>query len=547
MKIGRYRMRFQTTTTLMVLAVVALALSALYAMISLEISRHTREGLEQQAVGIARTVSHTPTVQEALSPGGNRAAVQAYAEEVRTANRIQFVVVIDMNGIRLSHPNAERIGEHFSGGDEEPALHGQETISEASGSLGRSVRAFSPIYAKDGRQIGAVSVGLSLDSVHSAVGQNMWLLYAGILLGGLLGISGAVLLGRKLKRMMFGMEPEEIARLLEERSAMLQSAKEGIMAVDKELRITLINAEARRLIGSGDEASFTEVDRDAKAARHIGEREEDFCSLLRMDRVLESGEPVHDLEVERGGTALLVNTVPVVIGGRVEGAFATFRDKTEITVLMERLSGISLYADALRAQTHEFMNKLHIIMGLTHMKRYDRLEEYLQEAVPSLQIEAGAVVTQVKDPVIAGFLLGKLSLMREAGIGLRVREDGMLPEAWEPAISRELVTIIGNLLQNAIEAPRPEGQTKAIEIGFDYAGGWLEIEVQDNGTGISPELAESLYDQGSSTKGAKRGVGLYLVRRSADRLGGAVTFLSEPGEGTRFRVELPYPTKNGVK
>lgn len=545
MKIGRFRVRFQTRITGMVLAVVALALLALYMMISLEISRHTREGLEQRAVGIARTVSHTPTVQEGLLPGGDREAVQEYAEAVRTANHIQFVVVIDMQGIRLSHPNPERIGGHFTGGDEQPVLQGQERISEATGSLGRSIRAFSPIYGQDGRQIGAVAVGLSLDRVEAAVGQNMWLLYAGILLGGVLGILGAVLLGRKLKRMMFGMEPEEIARLLEERSAMLQSAKEGMMAVDQELRITLINAEARRLIGIGDESAPPESECDAKATRYVGEREADFRSLLRMDRVLESGEPVHDLEVERGGTALLVNVMPVVIEGRVEGAFATFRDKTEITVLMERLSGISLYADALRAQTHEFMNKLHIIMGLTHMRRYDRLEEYLKEAVPSLQIEAGAVATQVKDPVMAGFLLGKLSLMREADIRLSVRENGILPEASEPAVSRELVTIVGNLLQNAMEAPRIQGKPKEIEIGFDYAGGWLEIEVQDNGTGISPELAESLYDQGSSTKGAKRGVGLYLVRRSAERLGGTVKFGSEPEAGTWFRVELPYAAKNG--
>ncbi|OWA36296.1 two-component system sensor histidine kinase DcuS [Saccharibacillus sp. O16] len=545
MKIGRYQMRFQTTTTLMVLAVVALALSALYTMISLEISRHTREGLEQRAVGIARTVSHTPTVQAALTMGGDRTAVQPYAEAVREANGIEFVVIMDMQGIRLSHPNPDRIGEHFAGGDEEPALSGKEAISEADGSLGRSVRAFSPVYGENGQQVGAVAVGLSLESVHAAVGQNMWLLYIGILLGGVLGLIGAVLLGRKLKRVMFGMEPEEIARLLEERSAMLQSAKEGIMAVDKEQRVTLINAEARRLLG--DEVRLEEAAIAAAEAWANAEPEEDFRSLLRMDRVLASGDPVYDLEVERGGTTLLVNVVPVRISGRVEGALATFRDKTEITALMERLSGISLYADALRAQTHEFVNKLHIIMGLTHMKRYDRLEEYLHEAVPSLQIEAGAVVTQVKDPVIAGFLLGKLSLMREAGIRLLVREDGILPEASEPAISRELVTIVGNLLQNAVEAPRPEGQVKVIEIGFDYADGWLEIEVEDNGIGIASAVVESLYDQGSSTKGTNRGVGLYLVRRSAERLDGTVIFRSEPGEGTRFRVELPYPTKNGVK
>ncbi len=388
-----------------------------------------------------------------------------------------------------------------------------------------------------------MAVGLSLDSVQAAVGQNMWLLYAGMLLGGLLGLLGAVLLGRKLKRMMFGMEPEEIARLLEERSAMLLSAKEGIMAVDRDLKITLINAEARRLMGDEETSSAQQC--AAESARHIEEREEDFRSLLRMDRVLASGEPIYDLEVERGGTALLVNVVPVAIAGRVEGVLATFRDKTEITVLTERLSGISMYADALRAQTHEFMNKLHIIMGLTHMKRYDRLEDYLKEAVPSVQIEAGAIATQVKDPVMAGFLLGKLSLMREAGIRLLVREDGVLPEAAEPVISRELVTIVGNLLQNAMEAPRRGDTPKAIELGFDYAGGWLEIEVQDNGIGISAEMAGSIYEQGSSTKGTNRGVGLYLVRRSAERLGGHVQFGSSPVEGTWFRVELPYPAKNG--
>ncbi|MEJ8305586.1 DcuS/MalK family sensor histidine kinase [Saccharibacillus sacchari] len=543
MKIGRYRMRVQTTTTLMVLSVVALALLALYVMISFEISRHTREALEQRAVGIARTVSLTPTIRRALEPGGDSDGVQPYAEAVRGANDIQFVVVLNMQGIRLSHPDPSRIGQHFAGGDETPALNGREFISTASGSLGPSVRAFSPVYGDDGTQVGAVAVGLSLGSVRTAVGQNMWLLYGGMLLGGSLGIFGAVLLARRLKRMMLGMEPDEIARRLEERSAMLQSAKEGILAVDKELRITLINAEARRLIGESD----NDGERPGQDARGDDSAESDFRSLLRMDRVLASGEPVYDLEAERGGTALLVNVVPIRIDGRVEGAIATFRDKTEISVLMERLSGISLYADALRAQTHEFMNKLHIIMGLTHMKRYDRLETYLQEAVPSLQIEAGAVTTQIKDPVMAGFLLGKLSLLREAGIRLTVSEEGVLPEAAQPSVSRELVTIVGNLLQNAMEAPRTEAVDKEIGIGFVYKQGRLKIEVSDNGIGIPPDIAAAMYEQGYSTKGDDRGVGLYLVRRSAQRLGGSISCVGAPESGTRFVVELPYEVaKKGV-
>ncbi len=528
MKIGRFRIGLQITITFMVLTVVAVALLALYAMISIQISNYTRNGLEQRAAGIARTVSCSPTIRSALSPGGNPAIAQPYAEDVRQANDIQFVVVIDMKGIRLSHPDPSRIGERFIGGDEQPVLRGEETISTATGSLGRSVRAFSPIYGEDGQQIGAVAVGLPIGSIQDAIGQNMGLLYGAILIGGLSGAIGAVLLARRFKQMMFGMEPHEIARVLEERSAMLQSAKEGILAVDRELHITLMNAEAKRMIGETANSP-----------------ESDFRSLIRMDRVVSAGEPICDLEVETGGAALLVNVVPIHIEGRIEGAMATFRDKTEIVLLSERLSGISLYAEALRAQTHEFMNKLHIIMGLNHMKRYDRLSSYLQEVVPSLQIEAGVVTNQVKDPVMTGFLLGKLSRLRETGVRLTVDEQGILPEAAQPSISRELVTIVGNLLENAIEAPRREGVSKEVYLGFRHQDDRLVIQVRDNGTGISVESLDNMYEQGYSTKGDDRGIGLYLVRRSTERLGGSVWFHRETGEfhGARFTVELPYRTE----
>lgn len=537
MKIGRFRLGMQTTITFMALTVVAVALLVLYAMISIQISNQTRTGLEQRAVGIARTVSCSPTLRSALSPGGNPAVVQSYAEDVRRINDIQFVVVIDMKSIRLSHPDPSRIGEHFIGGDEQPALSGEETISTADGSLGRSVRAFSPIYGEDGQQIGAVAVGLPVSSIRDAVGQNMGALYGALLIGGLLGTIGAVLLARRFKRMTFGMEPYEIARVLEERSAMLQSAKEGIVAADRELHITLMNAEAKRLIGETEDG-HGKISRSLSASAP----ESDFRSLIRMDRIVSTGEPIYDLEVEMGGTTLLVNIVPIRIEGRIEGAMATFRDKTEIVLLSERLSGISLYAEALRAQTHEFMNKLHIIMGLNHMKRYDRLGSYLQEAIPSLQIEAGVVTTQVKDPVMAGFLLGKLSRLRETGVRLTIDEEGILPEAAEPSVSRELVTIVGNLLENAIEAPRSEGMPKEVHLSFTYQNERLVIEVRDNGTGISGESLDKMYEQGYSTKAGDRGVGLYLVRRSVDRLGGSVRLRhnTEGVEGAWFTVELPY-------
>ncbi|WP_042199510.1 DcuS/MalK family sensor histidine kinase [Paenibacillus camerounensis] len=531
MKIRKVRLRLQTTITLMICLVVVSVLIIVYVMFGMKFSRQAQESLENKAITIARTVSRTPLVMNALLGNPDSGSIQDFTTEISDINDVQFVVVMDVQGIRHSHPDTALIGKHFIGGDEADALHGKEKISVAKGSLGYSVRAFSPIFGPDGRLIGAVAVGISLSSVQSAVHQNQWIIYSGILVGGLIGVAGAVLLARTIKRMMLGMEPWEISKLLEERSAMLQSTKEGILTIDKNSCITLVNAEARRLMGSKG------ISQDP-VRRQI----EEFWPLLRMEKVLESGEPLLDKEVEQSGITLLVNVVPVRVKGVIEGAIATFRDKTEVSLLLERLSGISLYAEALRAQTHEFMNKLHVIMGLTSMHRYDRLEEYLKDIVLSIQTEADSVVRLVKDPVMVGFLLGKLSRMREADVRLIILEDGGLPEAANHEASRELVTIAGNLLDNALEAVQGK-DNRLIEIGFRYRNNKLVLLVRDNGTGISAAAGDHLYEQGYSTKGKDRGIGLYLVQRSVEMLGGRIHWVSREAEGTEFTVELPYTAK----
>ncbi|WP_425516964.1 DcuS/MalK family sensor histidine kinase [Paenibacillus tritici] len=532
MRIGPKRLRLQTAITLMTCGIVVVVLLIVYVMFGLKFSREAQASLENKAITIARTLSRTPVVVDGLLERADSGSIQHYATEISEINNVQFVVVMDMEGIRRSHPDPAQIGKHFMGGDETEALHGKETISTAQGSLGYSVRAFSPIFGPNRTQIGAVAVGISLDSVQSAVQQNRWIIYWGILVGGLMGVFGAVMLARKIKRMMFGMEPEEIAKLLEERSAMLQSAKEGILAVDKESRITLVNAEARRLMSS------LGLSEDP-----VGRQVEQFWPLLRMEKVLDTGEAAQDKELEQSGITLLVNVVPVRVNGMIEGAIATFRDKTEISILMERLSGISLYAEALRAQTHEFMNKLHVIMGLTNMRSYDRLEEYLTDMVQSIQTEADSVVRLVKDPVMVGFLLGKLSRIREADVRLVILEEGVLPEAADHEVSRELVTIAGNLLDNALEAVQG-ADNKLIELGFRHEHNLLTLKISDNGTGISAENGNHLYEQGYSTKGKDRGVGLYLVHRSVAKLGGTIRYLSRAGQGTDFIVQLPYMAKS---
>lgn len=532
MKIGRYTFRLRTTITIMTCAVLVLMLLVVYVLFGMKVSSQTQTALEHKAVTLSRTLSRTPLIIESLTNAHTSPELQSYTEDIRTLNNVEFVVVMNMKAIRLSHPDKAKIGKHFSGGDEEAVLRGQESISEAEGSMGASVRAFSPVFAASGEQVGAVAVGISLGKVKLAVKENESILYWGILIGSVIGAAGAYLLARTIKKLMFGMEPAAIAKLLEERSSMLQSLREGVIAVDQHSRITLINREAKRLLavmGLQEEPLEQPVEK--------------YWPLLRMNHVLETGDAIQDLEVEHNGVTVLANVVPIRVNGTVEGAIATFRDKTEISLLMERLTGISQYAEALRAQAHEFMNKLHVILGLNHMRRYDRLEEYITSTVTTTQTEMGAVVRQIKDPVMAGFLLGKLSRAREAGIRLVLLEDGVLPEPSDPEQSRQLITIVGNLLDNAMEAPEGTG-SKCIHLGFQLQDHTLTCVVSDNGSGVPPESVPYLFHQGYSTKGNDRGIGLYLVERSLKKMGGSIVCETGKGEGTRFTVSLPYLAKS---
>ncbi|WP_251037465.1 DcuS/MalK family sensor histidine kinase [Paenibacillus albidus] len=520
----------RTTITFMVCAVVALVLLVLYIIFSNRIIPQTRESLQDKALTIARTLALMPLISEGLDEGRSE-EIQAYTVKITRRNDIMFVVVLDMNSIRYSHPDASRVGQPFVGGGQKLALSGEESISEGEGTLGKSLRAFVPVYNGKGQQVGIVVVGLSLDKVKGIIRQNQWTIIAILLSGALLGAAGAIVLARKIKKMMFWMEPVEISTLLEERSAMLQSIREGIIAINHEARITLMNLEAERLLKAAGISG-------GALNQPIG----DYLPALRLETVLNSGDAKFDEEIDLNGTTLLANSLPIRVNGAIAGAVVTFRDKTEIAHLAERLSGISVYADALRAGAHEFMNKLHVIMGMTHMGLYDELQQYISGTVRNYQNEIGSITKQIKDPVMAGFLLGKLSRAREAGINLMLEADSYLPESEGPEIIHELITIVGNLLDNAMDAL--EGvEEKEILLAFRYDQGRMICTVQDTGPGIAESLREEIYVQGFSTKGDNRGLGLHLVRRSVEKLSGSLLLHSGGEPGATFAADVPYKIK----
>lgn len=521
----------QAKIAVLVCIVVGLALMTADIVISERIAENARLNAAEEAIEIAHIIALAPIIVDGLTGTKAEDEIQTFTQSVIKVSDVRFITVMDMNRIRKSHPNAEKIGEYYAEDDVLPALEGKETTSVNKGSLGVSLRAFAPIFAADGKQVGVVLVGIMVESVEVAVDHSRDGIYFGVGIGMLVGILGALLLARNIKKSMFGLEPFEIATVFQERSAMLQSVREGILAVDKESRITMVNEEAMRL--------FQQVGMNEKP---IGQKVDEYVPNTRLMNILQTGKAELDQEQDLNGVIILANRIPIIVDGEIVGAIATFRDKTQLRRLAEKLTGVRNYAEALRSQTHEFMNKLHVIVGMIRMGYYERLTSYINQIAHQYQQEVGSVVRKIKDPVLAGFLLGKLSLVREAGGELILSETSFLPEPAEHEIVHELILIIGNLINNALEAIE-HAPNKQIAIDISYEQDVLTIEVGDTGVGIAENSKENIFVQGYSTKGENRGLGLYLIKRSVNRLGGDITVVSEVGNGALFRVIIPYWTK----
>ncbi|MCU6407808.1 sensor histidine kinase [Enterobacter quasiroggenkampii] len=523
-------MKLNTLVTLMVCAIIGSVLLVVFALYSVQITRATRDDVKDTALGIARTLADSPEIQRGLMQAPQENIIQPIAQAVTKRNDLLFTVVTDMRGIRYSHPNEALLGLHFIGDDLTPALEGKENVSVNRGALAEALRVFTPVYDGQHEQIGVVVVGISLSKVEEQITRGrlnaVWTILFSIFMSSM-AIWGLV---RVLKRILFGLEPYEISALFEQRQAMLQSLREGVLAVDIHGRVTMINQTAREilLLPSGKQTENTNAP-----------------LLASLRDVSKTGVARQDQEISCNGRLLLCNMVPVKSQDRVIGAITTFRDKTEISQLMQRIDGMVNYVDALRAHTHEFMNKLHVILGLLHMKRYDKLEEYILQTAHHYQTDIGTIQSKVKSPVVAGFLLGKINRAKEAGVTLTLADESQIPDTASEEQVAVLITALGNLIENALDAM--EGQQEG-EIGLllHYQNGWLSCEVSDDGPGIDPTQLESIFTKGFSTKGDNRGVGLFLARQQIQNLGGDISVESEPGVFTQFFVHIPWDSERNI-
>ncbi|MFJ4824423.1 ATP-binding protein [Streptomyces bacillaris] len=477
----------------------------------------------RRALAIAQSTAAEPAVAEDLRTTEPSALgpVQSAAERIRRATGAEYVVVMDRRGVRWSHPEADRIGEVVST-DPGDALRGQEVMEIDSGTLGRSARGKVPLRGPSGEVVGAVSVGIEYDSVRARLlGAIPGLLaYAGTALA--VGALAAYLISRRLQRQTHDLAFSDISALLTEREAMLHSIREGVVALDGTGRIRLLNDEAQRLLGLGPEAA--------------GRPLEEVLDAGRTADVLAGRVVGEDLLAVQGGRVLLANRMETADGGAV----VTLRDRTELERLGRELDSTTGLIDALRAQDHEHANRLHTLLGLLELEMHEDAMEFVTEVVGVHRATAEQVTEKVRDPLLAALLVGKATVAAERGVALRLAPGTLLPD--RVVDPRGLVTVVGNLVDNATDAAAGSADAR-IEVGLRAEGRTVVLRVRDSGPGIAPEQHASIFTEGWSTKDlpahGKRGLGLPLVRRLAERQGGSVSVAGADGGGAVFTVVLP--------
>jgi two-component system CitB family sensor kinase len=484
----------------------------------------------QRALGIATTVAQMTTVRDSLVDHDPGHAIQAAAEQVRRSTGAAYVVVTDRSGLRYSHPNPVLIGQRI----EEPvaALDGHGHMGIDNGSLGRSANARAPLFGPDATVVGQVSVGILEEQVSGELANEiLWVvLYSALALA--IGVGASWLLAHTIKRATFGLEVSEIVSLLQEREAMLHGIREGVVGVDTSGRLDVINDEARRLLGISTTAR--------------GEKIDDLVPPGRLhDLLLGESDNGGDEVVLTGEFLLVVNRMPVVLAGRDVGYVITLRDRTEMEGLVRELHAVTGLTTALRAQEHEFSNRLHVVSGLLGLGEPEEAARYLSEISHDSTAQASDLRSRISPPELAALLLAKVTIAAERDVRLTLSPDSHLDL---PSVdTRSLLTVLGNLIDNAVEAVTGGPEPRVVDVHVADDDAEVRMVVTDTGPGIPHDALREIFADGYSTKSARgqmrRGLGLALVYRLVHRAGGSIEVT--PGPGARFEVRFPVSGRLG--
>ncbi|MGF7058206.1 ATP-binding protein [Brassicibacter mesophilus] len=525
-------MKLQYKITLFMTILLVTVIGGIGVLTFRQVEKTIETQMGNNAMDLAVTIASMDVIKETLGTTKDYRIIQDKIESFKHDTRFQYIIVMDMDGIKYSYPIEYDLGKKYISGGEERVLEtGESYISADRNVLISAIRAFAPIYY-NGEQVGAVLVGLLNNTVYEEISSYTFSFKMTLVIGLIIGVASAALLSYNIKKTIFGLEPKEIALLLGQRDNILHSLKYGIIAVNQDGNILLLNKHAKEVLGLSDE--------------DIGKSINNFDTAYMRDimEALKNEESIYNQEIKINPKIILLCSHTLLRDHKNEviGVVSSFQDLTEVKQMAEELTGIKKLTYDLRAQNHEFLNKLHTISGLIQLEEYDKAITYISDLSRQRHEILGTLTYKIKDVHIAGILLSKYNQALESKIDMVIDPDSHLKEIPEDITVDEICSVLGNLIENAIEElVKIENGKIYVKIYSDDAG--LNIWVEDNGPGIKDEVKNKIFERGYTTKVGNRGFGLNIVKKIIDSAGGNINIIT--GDGTTWDIFIPM--KRGIK
>ncbi|MGZ6539695.1 MAG: ATP-binding protein [Bacteroidia bacterium] len=483
--------------------------------------------LGHEAMSVAKLAAHEEKIIHAFESDNPSKEIQPIAEKMRKLTGASYIVIGNKQGIRYSHPNPKYIGKSMGTSNEPVFKEHTSVVYFGEGISGPAIKAKTPIINDKGVIIGVSSVGFLMVDVkkriltykEEIIGLALVLLFIGMI--------AAFFIARRIKTKMFGLEPEEISYVFKEKEAILESIRDGIIAVDKNFRVLSMNKRARELL-------MLNLPLDDSIIQNTRLRD-------MIQEVILSKKGRSNQKIFIGDQLYVIDFSLVTQAEQIAGVVLTIRTEFEIEQLFDEVSKIKSYSENMRALNHEFLNKLNTIYGLLSIEEYDKARELISSEVEERQSTIVFLMTAVKDPLLVACLLGKINRSKELKVELKIDQESSLSEIPDSIDTKLLVTILGNILDNAMEAAKEKNEKgAAVTVSFTDIGKDIVFDIQDNGAGILAEEQQTIFTEGYTTKcGKNRGIGLSIVKNALDQLNGQVYITHSFLGGAKFTLVIP--------
>ncbi|MCM3727035.1 sensor histidine kinase [Neobacillus cucumis] len=483
--------------------------------------------LGHEAMSVAKMAARDARIIRAFTNEKPAKEIQPITEKMRKLTGASYIVIGNKQGIRYSHPNPKYIGKYMGTSNEPVFKQHISIVYFGEGISGPAIKAKTPIVDTKGNIIGVSSVGFLMVDVKKRIltYKEEIIGLASLLL--LIGISAAFFIARRIKRKMLGLEPEEISYVFKEKEAILESIRDGIIAVDKDFRVLSMNKRSRELLKENQPLNNSMIQNT---------RLRDLVQYVMESKTGKTNE-----KVLIGDQVYVIDFSIVTQRDDIAGVVLTIRTEFEIEQLFDEVTKIKSYSENIRALNHEFLNKLNTIYGLLSIGEYDQARKLISSEVEERQSTIVFLMTAVKDPFLVACLLGKINRSKELKVDLKIDQESCLAEIPDSIDTKLLVTILGNIIDNAMEAAKEKHIAGAIvTVSFTDIGRDLIFDIQDNGPGIPEEKQNAIFIEGYTTKpGKNRGIGLSIVTNSLEQLNGQVYITNSYLGGSKFTLVIP--------